>query len=100
MIEFQKLYHKADVQEYRQFILVDQQNKLREKYAALNKSVSHPNILFVGDSITEFFPVHELLTSTVRLYNRGIHGITSQQLLKHLDSLNIMLLLGTRLTVP
>ncbi|MGX8019828.1 GDSL-type esterase/lipase family protein [Streptococcus pasteurianus] len=86
MIEFQKLYHKADVQEYCQFILVDQQNKLREKYAALNKSVSHPNILFVGDSITEFFPVHELLTSTVRLYNRGIHGITSQQLLKHLDS--------------
>ena len=49
MIEFQKLYHKADVQEYRQFILLYQQNKLREKYEALNKSVSHPNIIFFCD---------------------------------------------------
>ena len=86
MTALQELYHKADVQEYRQFILANQQNQLWEKYTALNKNVSHPNIVFVGDSITEFFPIHELLTSTVALYNRGIHGITSQQLLEHLDS--------------
>ncbi|MGE9834403.1 GDSL-type esterase/lipase family protein [Streptococcus orisratti] len=86
MTDFQELYHKADVQEYRQYILTDQQNQLWEKYAALNKIVSHPNIVFAGDSITEFFPIHELLTSDTPLYNRGIHGIDSLQLLEHLSS--------------
>ena len=86
MTDFQELYHKADVQEYRQYILADQQHQLWEKYASLNKTVSHPNIVFAGDSITEYFPIHELLTSTMPLYNRGVHGIDSLQFLEHLSS--------------
>lgn len=84
--DFQTLYHKPDVQRYRQYVLADQQAELWDKYAALNQQVSHPNMVFAGDSITEYFPLHEMLLASVPLYNRGVHGITSLQLLEHLDS--------------
>ena len=69
-----------------ELMLKDQQEQLWEKYAALNKLASQPNIVFAGDSITEFFPVHEMLQSELKLYNRGIHGINSLQLLEHLNT--------------
>lgn len=101
MTDFQELYHKADVKEYRQYILADQQNQLWGNYVALNQSVSHPNTVFAGDSITEYFPIHELLQSRLPLYNRGVHGINSLQLLEHLDTQvldlapsNVFLLIG------
>lgn len=86
MTDFQVLYQKSDVKEFRAYVLKDQQKQLWEKYAALNKLASQPNIVFAGDSITEFFPVHEMLQSELKLYNRGIHGINSLQLLDHIDS--------------
>lgn len=86
MTDFQVLYQKSDVKEFRAYVLKDQQEQLWEKYAALNKLASQPNIVFAGDSITEFFPVHEMLQSELKLYNRGIHGINSLQLLDHIDS--------------
>ncbi len=86
MTDFQVLYQKSDVKEFRAYVLKDQQEQLWEKYAALNKLASQPNIVFAGDSITEFFPVHEMLQSELKLYNRGIHGINSLQLLEHLNT--------------
>ena len=44
--DFQTLYHKPDVQRYRQYVLADQQAELWDKYAALNQQVSHPNMVF------------------------------------------------------
>lgn len=84
MTGFQELYHKADVTEFRNKVLADQQVQLWEKYDALNKLVKQPNIVFAGDSITEYFPIHEMLISNFPLYNRGVHGINSLQLLEHL----------------
>lgn len=86
MTDFQVLYQKDDVKEFRAYVLKDQQEQLWEKYTALNKLASQPNIVFAGDSITEFFPVHEMLQSDLKVYNRGIHGINSLQLLEHIDS--------------
>ena len=77
MTGFQELYHKADVTEFRNKVLADQQVQLWEKYDALNKLVKQPNIVFAGDSITEYFPIHEMLISNFPLYNRGVHGINS-----------------------
>ena len=101
MTDFQTLYHRADVKEYRNYVLADQQNQLWDKFVALNSSASHPNIVFAGDSITEYFPIHELLSSDLALYNRGVHGINSLHLLEHLDSqvlnlspLKVFLLIG------
>lgn len=86
MTDFQELYHKADVTEFRKQILADQQAQLWEKYDALNQLVKQTNIVFAGDSITEYFPIHEMLTSDLPLYNRGVHGINSLQLLEHLNT--------------
>lgn len=86
MTGFQELYHKADVIEFRNKVLADQQVQLWEKYDALNKLVKQPNIVFAGDSITEYFPIHEMLISNFSLYNRGVHGINSLQLLEHLHT--------------
>ncbi len=86
MTDFQELYHKADVTEFRNKVLADQQVQLWEKYDALNQLVKQPNIVFAGDSITEYFPIHEMLKSDFPLYNRGVHGINSLQLLEHLNT--------------
>lgn len=86
MTGFQELYHKADVTDFRNKVLADQQVQLWEKYDALNKLVKQPNIVFAGDSITEYFPIHEMLISNFPLYNRGVHGINSLQLLEHLHT--------------
>nr|WP_205397149.1 GDSL-type esterase/lipase family protein [Streptococcus lutetiensis] len=86
MTDFQELYHKADVTEFRNKVLADQQVQLWEKYDALNQLVKQPNIVFAGDSITEYFPIHEMLKSDFPLYNRGVHGINSLQLLEHLHT--------------
>ena len=43
MTDFQELYHKADVTEFRKQILADQQAQLWEKYDALNQLVKQPN---------------------------------------------------------
>ncbi len=86
MTDFQELYHKADVTEFRKQILADQQAQLWEKYDALNQLVKQPNVVFAGDSITEYFPIYEMLTSDLPLYNRGVHGINSLQLLEHLNT--------------
>ena len=41
--------------------------------------------LFIGDSITEGFPVQELLPQK-HVFNRGISGTTSGEILEYLDS--------------
>lgn len=42
------------------------------------------NSLFIGDSITEGFPVHELLPGK-RIINRGISGTSSGEILEYLS---------------
>lgn len=43
------------------------------------------SIVFVGDSITEFFPLKKYLGRNLPLINRGIAGTDTAWLLKHLD---------------
>lgn len=56
-----------------------------ELFDALNREALPGDIVFAGDSITEGYPVHELYPRNLPVYNRGIGGITSKQLLEHLD---------------
>lgn len=66
-------YQKADIA------------KKLEAFRALNKIAQKEGIVFAGDSITEGYPLFELFPRTLRLYNRGIGGITSVELLENLD---------------
>ena len=83
--------------------LLNEQKQIRKKYHDLNRiSVKDPDVLFLGDSIVEYFPLYELLKTPKTVINRGIRGYRSDLLLEYLDSLlfgqavdKIFLLIGT-----
>lgn len=59
-----------------------------ERYRRLNKFVKKGQILFVGSSLMEQFPVNELLMDLnlpLTVYNRGIGGFTTRELREVLD---------------
>ncbi len=59
-----------------------------EKYRRLNRSVRKGQILFVGSSLMEHFPVNEIVMSRgldLCIYNRGISGYTIPELMESLD---------------
>jgi len=66
-----------------------------------NKFVKKGGIVFVGDSITQDYPIHDFYHN-LSVYNRGIGGDTSEGLLKRLDESifdlepkTVVLLIGT-----
>lgn len=66
-----------------------------------NRHVMQGGIAFVGDSITQDFPIHDFFSGML-VYNRGIGGDTTDGLLKRLDESvfelrphTIVLLIGT-----
>lgn len=74
----------------------------RANYQDLNRFVRPGGVVFAGDSITEHFPIHELLQSAKPMYNRGISGDTTSGMLEHLRHLvldlqpsQVFLLIGT-----
>ena len=63
------------------------QNTL-EKYRMLNRNAKKGQILFVGSSLMEWFPIHEMqltLDLDCAIYNRGIAGTTTDDLLKSMN---------------
>ena len=59
-----------------------------ERYRRLNTMVRPGQILFVGSSLMEQFPIYELLLDQelpYTIYNRGIGGYTTPELLETLD---------------
>ena len=60
-----------------------------ERYRHLNKYVRHHQILFVGSSLMEQFPIYELLLDYAlpyTIYNRGIGGTTTFDLMENMDA--------------
>ena len=59
-----------------------------ERFRRLNKFVRPHQILFVGSSLMEQFPIYELLLDRQlpwTIYNRGVGGSTSFDLMEHMD---------------
>ena len=83
--------------------LLKEQEKIQTKYRHLNQvSVVEPDILFIGDSIVEYFPLQELFGTSKTIVNRGIRGYQTGLLLENLDAHlyggavdKIVLLIGT-----
>ena len=83
--------------------LLKEQEKIQTKYRHLNNvSVVEPDILFIGDSIVEYFPLQELFGTSKTIVNRGIRGYQTGLLLENLDAHlyggavdKIVLLIGT-----
>ena len=83
--------------------LLKEQGKIQTKYRHLNQvSVVEPDILFIGDSIVEYYPLQELFGNAKTIVNRGIRGYQTGLLLENLDAHlyggavdKIVLLIGT-----
>ena len=83
--------------------LLKEQAKIQTKYRELNQvSVLEPDIIFIGDSIVEYYPLQELLGTAKTIVNRGIRGYQTRLLLENLDAHlygdavdQIFLLIGT-----
>ena len=83
--------------------LLKEQEKIQTKYRHLNQvSALEPDILFIGDSIVEYYPLQELFGTSKTIVNRGIRGYQTGLLLENLDAHlyggavdKIVLLIGT-----
>ena len=83
--------------------LLKEQKKIQTKYRGLNQvSVLEPDIIFIGDSIVEYYPLQELFGVAKTIVNRGIRGYQTRLLLENLDAHlygdavdQIVLLIGT-----
>lgn len=83
--------------------LLQEQEKIQTKYRHLNQvSVVEPDVLFIGDSIVEYYPMQELFGIAKTIVNRGIRGYQTRLLRENLDAHlyggavdKIVLLIGT-----
>lgn len=67
--------------------LLKEQEKIQTKYRELNQiSVIEPDIIFIGDSIIEYYPLQELLGTSKTIVNRGIRGYQTGLLRENLDA--------------
>lgn len=83
--------------------LTKEQENILMTYRKLNQApLKEPGLIFLGDSIVEYFPIHELLQSPKYMVNRGVRGYRTDLLRTHLDAHvfgteldQIFLLIGT-----
>ena len=83
--------------------LLKEQEKIQTKYRELNQiSVIEPDIIFIGDSIIEYYPLQELLGTSKNIVYRGIRGYQTGLFQENLDAHlygdavdQIVLLIGT-----
>lgn len=83
--------------------LTKEQENILMTYRKLNQApLKEPDLIFLGDSIVEYFPIHELLQSPKHMVNRGVRGYRTDLLQTHLDAHvfgteleQIFLLIGT-----
>ena len=67
--------------------LLKEQAKIQTKYRELNQvSVLEPDMIFIGDSIVEYYPLQEILGTAKTIVNRGIRGYQTGLLLENLDA--------------
>ncbi|SET76743.1 Lysophospholipase L1 [Enterococcus malodoratus] len=68
------------------------QNHLRSHYDEENKSAKKGQIVFVGSSLMEIFPIEKFqsernLELSLHIYNRGVRATTTKDVLEHLNTL-------------
>ena len=67
--------------------LLKEQAKIQKNYRELNQNpLKEPDILFIGDSIIEYYPLQELLLTDQYMVNRGIRGYKTDLLRENLDA--------------
>ncbi|XCY70538.1 GDSL-type esterase/lipase family protein [Streptococcus iniae] len=82
--------------------LLNYQNNRLQVYQKGNQNIDKDATIFVGDSIIEFYPLKKYFGRNETIYNRGIAGIDTyflekhlEDYLYHLEAKRIFLLIGT-----
>ena len=66
--------------------LLKEQKKAQENFEVLNRvGLADPEIILIGDSVIDYYPIHELLKTDKVMVNRGIKGYKTYQLLENLS---------------
>ncbi|WP_367561161.1 hypothetical protein ABG809_06670 [Streptococcus iniae] len=65
--------------------LLNYQNNRLQVYQKGNQNIDKDATIFVGDSIIEFYPLKKYFGRNETIYNRGIAGIDTYFLEKHLE---------------
>lgn len=68
------------------FILKTKTNDRKKTFRVINEVARANSITFVGDSLTDFFPIQDFFPEYV-IYNRGIAGDCTRDVLKRLDNI-------------
>ena len=79
-----------ELKDFKALQLKQEQEKRLEQYRRLNPCARKGQIVFSGSSLMDFFPVNELTQSLgidACIYNRGITGYVSAQLLENIRDL-------------
>ncbi|MCC8101026.1 MAG: GDSL-type esterase/lipase family protein [Clostridiales bacterium] len=79
---------ETTMREIMQGMMKNEQNQKVDRYRILNILAKKGQILFTGSSLMEQFPIQELLMdlgSDLVIYNRGIGGYTSDDMLAHME---------------
>ena len=69
---------------YHERLLQVEQEHLWKRYDRLNQLAKAGGTVFLGDSLVEYCPLSELLQLDGPVYNRGVHGVTTLDILSHL----------------
>lgn len=88
MTEDNKVMNANFEKEYLKKFVKDHKVQTIKKYKILNKYVKKGETVFVGSSLMEFFPINELqqtLEKQYIIYNRGVAGYVTDELLKTMD---------------
>ncbi len=58
-------------------------------FTVINETARENSIIFFGDSLTDFFPIQDFFPGYI-IYNRGIAGDTTRDLLRRLDDIIVI----------
>jgi lysophospholipase L1-like esterase len=73
----------------RQYLQMEKQEKIK-RYKILNQYAKKGQIVFTGSSLMEQFPIYEFMQHyklEKAIYNRGIGGFTTEEMLQELDTM-------------
>ena len=82
--------NKEQMEEQEMLRVQREQQERIEKLHILNRYAEKGQILFVGSSLMEQFPVNEILMTKglfYKIYNRGVSGFTTADMLNHMDTM-------------
>lgn len=84
-----EMLNSKELQQIGEIMLSRSKEALCRKYAELGKIAEKGKAVMIGDSIVEMFPLSEFFEE--KIYNRGISGDTSGEMLKRLENTAIPL---------